>query len=88
MIIQPNPYLNGGAATSSASPKPFPERCPRCTGPLRTGGFEPALSRFDNTTKVCASCGTDEATFQQMYGHVPDFRFTLICGNAQEKGGL
>lgn len=69
--------------------KPLPThpdaRCPRCTGPLAKH-YEPALSRFDNMTKVCATCGVEEATFEQMWGHVPDFRFTLIDAIANEKG--
>jgi hypothetical protein len=31
--------------------------CPRCGGPL----FRPALSRYDNASSVCESCGVLEA---------------------------
>lgn len=33
--------------------------CPRCTSPYPTD--RPALSRTDNKTPICPSCGTDEA---------------------------
>lgn len=32
--------------------------CPRC-GEVKSG--YPALSRVDNTTEICAECGTEEA---------------------------
>lgn len=32
--------------------------CPRCKLPIY--GY-PALSRIDNTTEICSSCGTEEA---------------------------
>lgn len=68
---------------------PAGERCPRCQGPLRCGGvIEPALSRFDNMTKVCSDCGADEAIFWSHHGQVPDFRYLLVGGTANEKGGL
>lgn len=35
--------------------------CPRCAGPLVRGAYQPALSRTDNDTLVCVSCGTNEA---------------------------
>jgi hypothetical protein len=68
---------------------PVAAQCPRCGGPLRCGGvLEPALSRFDNMTKVCSDCGTDEALFERDWGNVPDFRYLLVGGVAHEKGGL
>ena len=46
------------------------KNCPRCGGPAdeaRTGPGYPrpgALSRWDNETIICTSCGTDEAMAQ------------------------
>lgn len=40
--------------------------CPRCGRPLvGTDETRPALSRYDNTTYVCSSCGIDEAMWNQ-----------------------
>ncbi len=41
--------------------------CPRC-GNFYTG--YPALSRRDNKTAICSSCGTDEA-MREYYGIAP-----------------
>ena len=38
--------------------------CPRCG---REYTEFPALSRVDNTTHICSSCGTDEALFNFRY---------------------
>ena len=42
--------------------------CPRCGGGvpnnLRAGEYPGALSRLDNETYICSSCGSDEAMFQ------------------------
>lgn len=39
--------------------------CPRCLGGIPNnemrGAYCGALSRTDNTTEICSSCGTDEA---------------------------
>lgn len=39
--------------------------CPRCFGGIPNnemrGAYCGALSRTDNTTEICSSCGTDEA---------------------------
>lgn len=61
-------------------------RCPRCTGPLHQAGLHPALSRFDNMTQVCSSCGADEALYQSLWGECPGFDYLLIGGNKQQKG--
>lgn len=41
--------------------------CPRCQGPipnaLHEGMYPGALSRVDNETEICSSCGTSEAMF-------------------------
>lgn len=40
-------------------------RCPRCGGCIpnnaQPGAYPGALSRYDNETEICSSCGTDEA---------------------------
>ena len=46
-------------------------KCPRCGTDFT--GF-PALSRWDNLTEICSSCGTDEAMLQ----------FTAAPGKHQE----
>lgn len=42
--------------------------CPRCGGSipnnLQPGKYPGALSRVDNRTEICSSCGTDEAMWQ------------------------
>lgn len=77
------------ATGGSGDKAPANERCPRCGGPLFCGGYlQPALSRFDNQTKVCSDCGTDEAVFWSYHGQVPDFRYLLVGHIASEKGGL
>jgi ribosomal protein S27AE len=38
-----------------------PNTCPRCGAALDTPLGRPALSRLDNRTRVCSSCGTAEA---------------------------
>lgn len=40
------------------------ENCPRCGGPMQSPTARNALSRVDNETYVCSSCGTNEAMFQ------------------------
>tara|TARA_R100000458_G_C8278539_1_gene254980 strand:- start:18766 stop:19044 length:279 start_codon:yes stop_codon:yes gene_type:complete len=51
----------------SHNPKPFGENtsCPICYGdvpsPENVGKYAGALSRFDNETEVCSSCGQMEA---------------------------
>jgi predicted RNA-binding Zn-ribbon protein involved in translation (DUF1610 family) len=42
------------------------DKCPRCGADLDTRLGRPALSRLDNRTYVCTSCGTNEA----MWDHV------------------
>lgn len=44
-----------------------PNECPRCGGGIPNdryrGGYPGALSRVDNKTHICSSCGTDEAMY-------------------------
>ena len=51
--------------------KKITHRCPRCGGPIpdaaHEGEFPGALSRTDNATEICSSCGTEEA-MEQFYG--------------------
>ena len=46
----------------------FAGPCPRCAGPvpneMHKGQYPGALSRLDNETYVCSSCGSDEAMYQ------------------------
>jgi len=55
-------------------------KCPRCGGPAdeaRTGfGFPRpgALSRWDNSTTICTSCGQDEALAQFAAGYATGAR--------------
>lgn len=50
--------------------------CPRCGGLIpndaQPGKYPGAISRWDNSTEVCSSCGTDEAMAQwhATMGHV------------------
>jgi hypothetical protein len=41
------------------------KRCPKCQGYIPNnktpGAYAGAISRRDNTTEICSSCGTDEA---------------------------
>lgn len=37
--------------------------CPRCGAPLNTPVAANALSRVDNQTYICSSCGTNEGMF-------------------------
>lgn len=43
------------------------KKCPRCKGPIPSaqheGEFPGALSRLDNETEICSSCGVAEAWF-------------------------
>jgi DNA-directed RNA polymerase subunit RPC12/RpoP len=43
-------------------------RCPRCGGgipnDIQRGQYPGAISRWDNKTEVCSSCGKDEALIQ------------------------
>lgn len=49
--------------------------CPRCTGAIpnnaQPGAYPGALSRVDNETEICSSCGTEEAMFQFTNPGVP-----------------
>lgn len=56
--------------------------CPRCEGPLPP---TPALSRFDNTTHVCSTCGREEAAHRMIWGDVPGFDYIIVGGNARRK---
>lgn len=79
MRAQPNEARKG-----AATPLPTSANCPRCrVAPLRSNS---SISRFDNMTRVCGSCGADEQEFEVMYGQVPDFRFVLYNGVATERG--
>jgi hypothetical protein len=53
--------------------------CPICNGPipcaLYEGQYSGALSRRDNKTEICSSCGVDEA--------IQDYQASLIKGEAQ-----
>lgn len=46
--------------------------CPRCDGDmpstLHKGQYPGALSRYDNATEVCSSCGVEEAIAHLMKG--------------------
>jgi len=46
--------------------------CPRCThlipNDFNPGSYIGAISRVDNFTKICSSCGTDEALEQFFTG--------------------
>lgn len=69
--------------------------CPRCGSPvpnaLHAGEYPGALSRFDNETYVCSSCGSDEAL---MAGHLIPFEVPLHSEEAAiiraglNKGGV
>jgi hypothetical protein len=52
------------AAQNPTSPR-FAGPCPRCGGgvpnSVQPGAYPGALSRLDNATYVCSSCGTSEA---------------------------
>ena len=62
-------------ATVSAVPV-----CPRCDGPIgnaqQGGAYPGALSRYDNSTHVCALCGFKEA-IAQMNGALPPVQVRL-----------
>lgn len=49
--------------------------CPRCGGCVpnnkEPGRYPGALSRVDNKTYICSSCGTSEAMFNYFYPFVP-----------------
>lgn len=48
------------------------QMCPRrCGHPLNTASARNALSRSDNTTYVCSSCGVAEAMFNIQNPGVP-----------------
>lgn len=57
--------------------------CPRCTEPVpnrhHQGMYPGALSRYDNETYVCSSCGQAEAF---MAGHVIPFDVALYSDEA------
>jgi len=48
-----------------------PTICPRCTHFIpndeNPGAYTGAISRVDNSTEICSSCGQDEA-LQQIFG--------------------
>jgi len=52
----------------------FAGPCPRCGGgvpnDVQRGVYPGALSRYDNATYICSSCGTAEALWQ--YAHQGD----------------
>lgn len=45
-----------------------PNVCPRCQGWIpnneQPGAYPGAISRIDNTTEICSSCGSDEAVLE------------------------
>lgn len=45
-----------------------PNVCPRCQGWIpnneQPGAYPGAISRLDNTTEICSSCGSDEAVLE------------------------
>ena len=55
---------------------PFP-KCPRCDGFIPNdkdaGRYAGALSRLDNETEICSSCGEVEALEQMVYGKIYDW---------------
>jgi hypothetical protein len=52
--------------------------CPRCGGLIpndyQPGAYPGAISRLDNKTEICSSCGTDEAIEDYTSGGVKDWR--------------
>lgn len=63
----------------------FEGPCPRCKGPVpnryEKGEYAGALSRFDNTTYICSSCGTEEAL---MAGHLIPLNVGLYSETANK----
>lgn len=62
--------------------------CPRCGGGIPNnidrGKYCGALSRLDNKTEICSSCGQEEAMEDYFLGKVVDWRqdsFTLFSNN-------
>ena len=53
-------------------------RCPRCSGYIPNnvdiGAYCGAISRLDNTTEICSSCGQEEALEDYFEGGVKDWR--------------
>lgn len=49
-----------------------PKRCPKCSGYIPNnktpGAYPGAISRRDNTTEICSTCGTLEA-FEDFFEH-------------------
>ena len=45
------------------------ERCARCTKIIVDGRY--ALSRYDNESHVCSSCGQDEAMWNALLPNTP-----------------
>jgi len=49
-----------------------PTLCPRCTHFIpndeNPGAYQGAISRVDNSTEICSSCGLDEA-MEQFFGN-------------------
>jgi hypothetical protein len=58
------------------------EKCPRCKRevPLK------ALSRLDNSTKICGDCGTMEALWQHVHQgrELPPINVCVVCGSTGE----
>lgn len=52
--------------------------CPRCKGfipnNVTPGEYPGAISRLDNKTEICSSCGTEEALEDYYEGSVKDWR--------------
>lgn len=57
--------------------------CPRCKGGIPNeamrGQYPGALSRYDNTTEICSSCGSEEAFAS---GHLIPFDVPLYGDEA------
>lgn len=41
-----------------------PRSCPGCAAPLPLDPAQAAISRFDNTTRICSECGRREGLAQ------------------------
>lgn len=63
----------------------FAGPCPRCGGgvpnSVNPGAYPGALSRYDNKTYICSSCGTEEAL---MMGHLIPFNINLYSEEANK----
>jgi len=71
------------STTDQRSPA-FAGPCPRCGGGVpndqHPGEYPGALSRYDNETYVCSSCGSAEA---MMGGHLIPFEVGLYSEEAE-----